>query len=227
MKIAIIGCGGHAAVVADILLRMREAGDRVELVAFVQDEPWVGVSPLLSVKVVSGGLGALKALAHDGVVVAIGDNATRRRISTELRRGGTLLAIARHPSSVVAPDVELGPGTVICAGAVINPASRIGCAVIVNTNSSVDHHNHIGDFAHVAPGVHLGGAVSVGEETMIGIGSTVLPAIRIGARVVVGAGSVVTKNLPDGVVALGVPARVRVATPALPREYAWTTALQQ
>jgi sugar O-acyltransferase (sialic acid O-acetyltransferase NeuD family) len=216
MKVVIIGSGGHGAVVADILLRMAEAGDRIEPVAFLDENPAPDLRQIWHVPVVRGALSSLRGITHDAVIVAVGDNAVRRRMSDELRRGGTRLAIARHPSSVVAPDVLIGGGTVISAGAIVNPAARIGCSVILNTQSSVDHHNSIGDYVHIGPGVRLGGNVSVGHETLIGIGSTVMPQLRIGAAVVVGAGAVVTRDLPDGVVAVGAPARVRRVTTSAP-----------
>jgi acetyltransferase EpsM len=214
MKVVIVGCGGHGAVVADILLRMAEAGDRIEPVAFLDGNPPADMRQIWQVPVVRGSLAALRGITHDAVIVAIGDNTVRRRLSEELRRNGTRLAIARHPSSVVAPDVYIGSGTMIAAGVVVNPAARVGSSVILNTQSSVDHHNMIGDYVHIGPGVRLGGNVSIGEQTLIGIGSTVMPQLRIGASVVVGAGAVVTRDLPDGVVAVGAPARVRRASTA-------------
>lgn len=206
-----MGAGGHGAVVADILMRMAEAGSPVEVVAFVDDHPSAGICEMCGVPVVPGGLRALSGIAHEAVVVAIGNNAVRRRLSDEIRRAGTALAIARHPSSVIAPDAVIGEGTVVCAGAVVNPGARVGYSAILNTHSSIDHHNQIGDCAHIAPGVHLGGYVSVGAETLVGIGSTVVPQVRIGSRVVVGAGSVVIRNLPDDAVVYGVPARAPMA----------------
>jgi sugar O-acyltransferase (sialic acid O-acetyltransferase NeuD family) len=209
MTVVIIGAGGHGAVVADILLRMRESGDRIEVVAFIDDDESLEGTQVLALRVITGGLHALRTIEHDAAIVAIGDNTIRYRIGEELRRSGTLLAIARHPASVVAPSVDLGPGTVVCAGAVVNPMTRIGTSVIVNTHASVDHHNSIGDCVHLAPGVHLGGNVAVGDETLVGIGSTVLPGITIGAGSIIGAGSVVTRDITDGVLALGAPAKVR------------------
>jgi sugar O-acyltransferase (sialic acid O-acetyltransferase NeuD family) len=209
-----VGAGGHGAVVADIVMRMAEAGEDIAIVAFVDDQPAAAAREMCGVPIVAGGLAALSTIAHDAVVVAIGNNAVRRRMSDEIRRTGTALAIARHPSSVVAPDARIGAGTVVCAGAVVNPGARVGYSAILNTHSSIDHHDVIGDCAHIGPGVHLGGHVTVGDETLIGIGSTVMPQIQIGGRVVVGAGSVVIRNLPDGAVAYGVPARTRTAAVA-------------
>lgn len=212
MKVVIVGAGGHGAVVADILLRMREAGDRIEIVALVDDDPAFTGRRILSIRVVPGGLAALTTIEHDAVIVAVGNNAARRDISDRLRRSGRMLAIARHPASVVAPDVDIGPGTVVCAGVVVNTSTRIGWCAILNTHSSVDHHNDVGDYAHIAPGAHLAGHVSIGDEALIGMGSVVLSGRRIGRRATVGAGSVVTRDLPAGVLALGAPARVRRKT---------------
>jgi sugar O-acyltransferase (sialic acid O-acetyltransferase NeuD family) len=208
MRIAIVGAGGHATVVADILLRMRDAGAQVEPIACVDERPHSQPRTILSLRVIDGGLDALRTIGCDAVIVAVRDNRVRRRISEQLRQGGLLLAIARHPFSMVAPDVDLGPGVVICAGAVVNPSTRIGSSAIVNTNASIDHDNAIGDFVHIAPGVHLGGAVTVGDDTLVGIGATVLPHLTIGRRAVVGAGAVVTRSVPDDMLAIGVPARI-------------------
>jgi sugar O-acyltransferase (sialic acid O-acetyltransferase NeuD family) len=208
IRIIIVGAGGHGAVVADILLRMRAAGLPIDPVACVDDGRKEG-GCLLSVPFVAGGMAALDRIHHDAVIVAIGANSTRRRIVEALRRAGETLASAVHPSSILASDVVIGPGTVVCAGVVLNPGARIGSGAIVNTQSSVDHHCVIGDYVHVAPGSHLGGGVVVGDGTLLGIGSTVLPGKRIGSHVVVGAGSVVTADLPSGVLAYGLPARIR------------------
>jgi acetyltransferase EpsM len=221
VRIAIIGAGGHGTVVADILLRMREAGADVEPIAFVDDHPAPNAPPILSLPVLRGGLADLAKLACDAALVAIGHNATRQRICELLRQSGFKLAVARHPSSVIAPDAVVETGAVICAGAVINPGSRIGVGAIINTQASVDHHNWIGDYVHIAPGVHLGGDVRVGNGSLVGIGATVGPQCRIGRGVVVGAGAVVVSNLPDDVVATGLPARPRtsisrLATPHKP-----------
>ena len=86
--------------------------------------------------------------------------------------------------------------------------SLVEADVILNTGCTVDHHNQIGDHAHIAPGVHLGGEVVIGEGTLVSIGATVILLRTIGAWSMIGAGSVVTKDIPDGVSAVGAPARV-------------------
>jgi sugar O-acyltransferase (sialic acid O-acetyltransferase NeuD family) len=206
-RILLIGAGGHAVVVADILLRARDAGDPVTPIGYLDDNPDLIGHELLGLPV----LGTTEELSlhdHDAILIAIGDNPTRRRLYVQLSLLGERFSIAKHPSAVVAADVAIGPGTMISAGAVINPGSVIGSNVILNTGSTVDHHNQIADHVHIAPGVNLGGAVEVGEGALIGIGAVVMPQRRIGAGSVVGGGSLVHSDLPDHVVAFGNPARI-------------------
>jgi acetyltransferase-like isoleucine patch superfamily enzyme len=96
----------------------------------------------------------------------------------------------------------------VCAGAIVGPASRIGVDVILNTACSVDHHNQIADHVHIGPGAHLGGEVQVAEGALVGMGATVLPRCRVGAWSTVAAGAVVTEDVPDGATVVGVPARL-------------------
>jgi UDP-N-acetylbacillosamine N-acetyltransferase len=96
----------------------------------------------------------------------------------------------------------------LAAGSVVNPGATLGRNVIVNTCASVDHDCVLEDGVHISPGAHLGGGVTVGRGTWIGIGAVVRDHVMIGAGVTIGAGAVVVKDIPDGVMAYGVPARV-------------------
>ena len=207
MRVLLIGAGGHAQVVADILLRMQEAHTEISPIGYLDDDPALAGQHFLDLPVL-GAITRVPAIAHEAVVVAIGDNATRRRLFEMLQSQGERLALARHPSAVIAPDVRIGPGSVICAGVVVNPGSAVGANVILNTGCTIDHHNHIGDHAHIAPGVHLGGDVTVGEGTLIGIGATVMPQRQIGKWSIVSAGALVHSDLADRIVAAGAPVRV-------------------
>lgn len=207
MRVLIVGAGGHAQVVADILLCMRNANAEIVPVGYLDDDASLTGLSLLGLPVL-GEIARLPAVPHDAVVVAIGDNVTRRRLFERLEKSGERFIVACHPNAVVAADVRIGPGTMICAGVVVNTGSVIGANVILNTGCTVDHHNRIGDHVHIAPGVHLGGGVTVGEGAMVGIGTTVIPRCGVGVWSVVGAGSVVTKDIPAGMKAIGAPARI-------------------
>ena len=207
MKVLILGAGGHGQVVADILLRMVHAGQDVNPVGYLDDDPALVGRSFLDLLVL-GSCDTLSQIDHEAVIVAIGDNAVRRRLFDRLEAQGTQFAVACHPSAVIAPDVRIGPGTMVCAGVIVNTGTTVGSNVILNTGCTVDHHNQVGDHVHLAPGVHLGGAVTISEGSFIGIGSSVIPGRTIGPWSLVGVGSVVTKDIPAHVTAVGVPARV-------------------
>ena len=191
-RIVIVGAGDQGAIVADIL---RDAA-----IGFV-DDCRTGAGIL-------GPLTALRDIEHDGIIVAIGGNALRRRLTERLVASGERLATAIHRFSSIAPSATIGEGSMISAGAVVTPRARLGRGVLLNTKASIDHDSVVGDFAHIAPGATIGAGVHIGEETLIAAGATVVARIRIGARTTIGAGAVVVRDVGDDVVAYGVPARI-------------------
>lgn len=162
-------------------------------------------------------LGAADALGEhaasagaDGFVVAIGDNFTRGSLLEAARTGCPDLepVSAVHPRAVVARDAVLGGGAIVMAGAVVSNGCRVGVGALLGTNSSLDHDGELGDFVSLGPGATTGGHVTVGSYTAVGLGASVIHQVTIGAHTVVGAGALVLEDLPDLVVAYGVPARV-------------------
>jgi sugar O-acyltransferase (sialic acid O-acetyltransferase NeuD family) len=199
-ELIVVGAGGHAKVV---VATARAAGFRVAAVVDDARERWgcavLGVA-------VSGPSAPILQDPTASVVLAIGDNAARRRLAAGAR---CRFASVIHPSAIIDPTVRLGAGSVVFAGAVIQPDTVLGAHAIVNTAASIDHDCVLGEAIHVAPGTRLAGNVTLGDEVFLGIGVVVIPGISIGARTTVGAGAAVVHDLPAGVVAVGVPARVR------------------
>lgn len=206
MSTIIIGAGGHAQVIADILLLLQEQNSLYQPIGYLDDNPTLTGQSYLGLPVL-GTLKSLSHIPHDAVIIAIGDNKSRQYLFQKLQSRGEQFITACHPRAVLAPNVRIGPGAMICAGVVVNPSSAIGANVILNTSCSVDHHNQIGDHAHIAPGVHLGGQVSIGTGAFIGIGATVMPRQSIGAWSIVGAGSLVNRDVPESITVVGVPAK--------------------
>lgn len=206
-RLVLWGSSGHARVVADVV----RSADEYEIVALLDDrDPEQRGQAAFGIRI-AGGREQLPALKRQGVrhlIVAIGDCAARERLAGVALEQGFELATAIHRSAVVAPSAKLGAGSVVAAAGVINPGADVGRNCIINTSASVDHDCVIGDSAHVGPGVHIGGGTEVGRGVWIGIGATLIDHIRIGAGSIVGAGSVVTRDVPDGVVVYGVPARI-------------------
>lgn len=204
--VVIWGASGHARVMADIL---RSSGARVA--GFLDDYAPERRGEVFGGSIVLGGRGDLDTLRARGLrrlALGVGDNRARLAFAVAAEAAGYELVTAVHPSAVVARDVRLGAGTAIAAGAVVNPGATIGRAAIVNTCASADHDDRIGDGASLGPGARLAGAVIIEEGAFVGIGAAVIERVRIGAYTIVGAGAVVLKDLPAGVVAVGVPARV-------------------
>lgn len=207
-KILIIGSSGHAKVIIDIL----EKAGKYEIIGLLSRDQAAGEF-VYSYEIL-GKEEELSALLENypvkGIFVAIGDNTTRAKVAKFLEENHPQLEVvsAIHPSAILGRDVSIGAGTVVMAGTVINPSTRIGEHCIINTRASIDHDNSIGDFTSLAPGVTTGGDCKIGKFCAIGIGATVLHGIQIGAETVIGANALVNKNIPPFSVAYGTPAKV-------------------
>jgi sugar O-acyltransferase (sialic acid O-acetyltransferase NeuD family) len=197
-EVHIIGAGGHAKVVIGTL---DAAGYKVKAVYDDDERRWGG--RLLGVPIV-GAVADLRALGCVQAIVAIGDNYVRKIIAEGFPQLDLLTVI--HPGADVHASVRLGRGTVVFAGAVIQPDAVIGAHCIVNTAATIDHDCVLGDYVQVAPGSHLSGNVRLDEGVLLGTGSATVPGAHVGSWTTVGAGSVVVKDLPPAVVAVGVPA---------------------
>jgi len=199
--VVIIGASGHGKVVCDAL----QSSD-ASIMGFADDDhqKWGREWSKLPV------LGNIESLKNKDVILAmgIGDNTTREKVFLRAKTLGFRFVNVIHPSAVIGRGCRLGEGVVVFANVVINPDTQIGDDVILNTSCSVDHDCVIESHAHIAPGSRLAGNVKVGEGTLIGIGTAVIPGVKIGAHSIVGAGSVVIDDLPDHCVAVGNPARV-------------------
>ena len=195
-KYVFIGAGGHARVLASVI-----ESNRAELVAVFDPNP----EKIALDEVKNEGAYQQDKHPNAQLLIAIGDNVIRERISQEIKHK---VGQAIHAKAVVDRLVNLAEGVQIIQGAVVNRGSSIGKHTIVNTNATVDHDCYLGDFVHVAPGATLCGGVKVGKGTLIGANATVLPNCKIGKNVSVGAGAVVTTDLPDNVVVAGVPAKI-------------------
>jgi sugar O-acyltransferase (sialic acid O-acetyltransferase NeuD family) len=203
--LVIWGAGGHAKVVADIA---RLCGHST-ITAFIDElnpervgKPFCG-----SLIQDARSLAELRKTGATTAIVAIGDCRSRWERTRKLAACGFRIATLVHPRAVVAADVSLGEGTVVAAGAVLNPGATVGMAAIINTAAVVDHECVIGDGSHISPGANLAGRVRIGRQVWIGIGATVIENISIGDRAIIGAGSLVLCHVPPNTVSYGVPAR--------------------
>ena len=198
-RLCILGAGGHAKVIIETA---RAAGYEVEGV--FDDELGKRGQMVMGARVL-GSLSDAESCDCRNAIIGIGDNKTRAEIAARLP--GMAWATLIHPSAIIASDVTIGVGTVVFAGTVVQPGTRLGRHVIVNTGATIDHDCYLEDFVHVAPGCHLAGDVRLEEGVLMGISSAAIPGTRVGAWSVVGAGAVVVDDVKPGSVVVGVPAR--------------------
>jgi len=202
-KVIVIGGGGHAKVIIDIIQSM----GKFEIVGFTDNDttrthmcnvPYLGDDTILP------------DLFKQGVscfCIGIGDNKIRKKLFDKTISIGLVPINAISTSAYVSPYAKLGRGIVIMPGAVVNSCAIVEDNVIINTLSGVDHDCIISSHSHIAPGASITGNVLVGEGAFVGSGSKVIPDIQIGEWSIVGAGAVVLSNVPANITVAGVPAK--------------------
>lgn len=206
MKTVIIGAGGHARVIFEILSYDRN----IEVIAFV-DSVLRGSDEKIMDTSVLGDHSVLPKLFKSGVkgaILGVGDNIIRKAHFEKIENMGVELVNAIHPTAHIAHNAKMGIGVVIVTGATIATGVEIGNNVIVNTGAIIEHEDSIEDHVHIAPGTVLAGRVTIKEGAFIGAGSIVKEYVTIGENATIGAGSVVLEDIPDNVVAVGTPAKV-------------------
>jgi sugar O-acyltransferase (sialic acid O-acetyltransferase NeuD family) len=203
-NLIIIGAGGHGKVVADCA-RQTKQFDNIQFL----DGKYPEFLDVASWNIV-GHQDDYNNFENKNTwyFVAIGNNATRHKWQQTLLNNDHKVATLVHPNACIAQDVVIGQGSLILAGCIVNILSEIGEGCIINTGATVDHDCIIGEFSHIAPGVNLAGAVILGAEVFMGVGSAVIPCTSIGDYSIVGAGSTVLQNIPVNVTAVGTPAKV-------------------
>ena len=204
-KIVIIGDSGHAKVIADVV----NSNDNMKVYAKLDDKyTKVFVEDNLIKGPVSHLCELIKVDRSLGIIVGIGSNMVRKKIVDELGLDCEQYISAIHATAIVSPSVEIGLGTIVMPGTIINADAKIGNHVIVNSGAVVEHDCIIGDYGHVSPLTVLTGGVSIGEGTHIGAGASMIPLVKVGQWSIVGAGAVVVSDIEDRVTVVGAPARI-------------------
>lgn len=141
-------------------------------------------------------------------VVAIGSPRTRKKVVEKmLSKGPVQFASLIHPSVSMSESVAIGVGSIITAGCVITTDITLGMHTVVNLLSSIGHDFVAGDYCTIAPHVAVSGHVTVGAGVEIGTGAVLIQGLTLGIGSFIGAGAVVTKNIPENVLAVGCPAK--------------------
>lgn len=207
-NIVIIGSGGHAKVIADIILKRKEMlNERINIIGFLDDNfQSLNYKEIFNIPI----LGDTKLINEFNnkdyeYIIAIGNNLIRKKIAEKYLLLNYYTAI--HPMAIIGNEVEIGMGTVIMANVVINSYSKVGKHCILNTSCVIEHDNKIENYVHVSPKTVLCGGVSIGESSWIGAGSSVRQEIMIGKSTIIGVGAVVIRDVKNNCIVVGNPAK--------------------
>ena len=205
-RILIYGASGHSKVVCATV----EAIGNYQIIGLLDDDPTKHGTFVCSYPII-GGRGQLVRLFDSGVThvfIAVGDNQQRIELGHMLAEYGFEVPTLVHPTAICLRSSTIGAGTFVGPFAWVGGDVVIGSDAIINLGSVVAHDCGIGSGAQLTARVVLGGGAQIGEKAFLGLSATVLPQIKVGAQTIVGAGAVVTRDLPNDVTAVGVPARI-------------------
>ena len=207
-SVVIIGAGGHAREVADIIrLQSHESGGQIPL-GFVVDREYV--TPKINYELpILGDWSWFENADRKriSVICAVGDPVVRKRLVQRAISLGLRFTKVISPLAFVSPTAVLGEGVMIFPFSVISTGVVVGNHSIVNTGANISHDGRIDDFVTIGPGVQIAGNVTIGDGCYLGIGANVVDRVSIGSLTVVGAGATVIHDLPEAVTAVGSPAR--------------------
>jgi sugar O-acyltransferase (sialic acid O-acetyltransferase NeuD family) len=143
-------------------------------------------------------------------IIGVGDNATRRRLGYHLRSSIPEIEYvnAIHPSATLSRQVNLGQGVLVMAKCYVGLNTEVGEGAVIATNSIFEHDGWMGEYSTLGAGTTTGGHVTLGAGTAVCLGCTIIHGMTVGKNTVIGSGSTVINDIPSDVVAYGSPARV-------------------
>jgi len=210
-RYSILGCSpAFISIILESILRRHGTGSEVTIVTNVEsnsDLTFETPGILLQEKSFEEWEPAGEALALGVYRCSVKDKVWRF-FSERFALSEDQCDVLAHPGSEIATSAALGAGCTIGPLVTLAPFANLDAFVTINRNTSVGHHTSIGRMSTVNPGVHVAGRCTLGAHVTVGIGSTVVDGVTIGDGTVVGAASLVTKDLPAGVVAYGSPAKI-------------------
>lgn len=200
LKIFIFGSGKQAVVAANII----ETQKKYKIEAFVDKNS--KTKKLFGKKVISEKKFFLTS-SRENIIIAVGENATRKKIYNKLKKENFIFPNIIHKNSVISKDLKIGHGNIIMPGVIINNNVNIKNFNIINTGSILEHDCKISSFSSISPGAVISGNCKIGDNVFVGSNSTLIQNIIVKDNSVIGAGSVVIKNIDENLRVVGNPSR--------------------
>lgn len=205
-KLVIIGAGGLGREVFHWAQKNPYNNNVWTLKGFLDDNPVALQGYDYPVPIINSIEGHIPA-SDELFVCAIGNPAFRERCASLIQQKGGEFINLIHPKATLGGNIILGRGVIINPGAILSADLRIGNHVVIDSNANVGHDAVIGDYSHLSLAATVGGGAHIGKACFLGVNSTVLPRIELGDGATLGAGSVLTKDMPEGRILKGIPAR--------------------
>jgi sugar O-acyltransferase (sialic acid O-acetyltransferase NeuD family) len=207
MNSIIIGAGSYGEV---YLAYLQETG--INIVGFIDDNKKLWGKEVCGVPVL-GGMSDLDHLSakndFHAVYCPLGNNKLRVRLLKKALSLGLDTPNFIHSTVVISPNVKIGKGVYILMGSMIMPYTEIKDFTMISMNVKVAHHNVLEEGVFLSTGVNVGANMYLKSCAYIGIGAIVMTGVKeIGEDALVGAGSVVIRDVEDGLVVVGNPAKI-------------------
>lgn len=207
-KLYIVGAGGFGREVLWLVERMNKQNVIWDIQGFIDDDQHTHGRELNGKKVL-GGCAYLENLTEDVYVIcAIGAAKAKKKVVDKLSKiNGIHFATLVDPSVIMSDYVQIGEGSIICAGTILTTNITIGQHVIINLDCTLGHDDVISDYVTLYPSVNVSGNVMIDSMSEIGTGSQIIQGKKIAGNVIVGAGAVVVHDIKDAGTYIGVPAK--------------------
>lgn len=205
-SIILLGGGGHCKSCIDVI----EQSKRFKIIGIL-DVPEKAGQKVLGYPIIGTDEDIKKFLPDcENFLITVGqiENASvRKKVFDKVKQAGGKLPVIISNRSYVSKHAQIGEGTVIMHGVIVNAGAKIGNAGIINTNALIEHEAVVGDFCHISTAAIINGQVAVGNECFIGSNTVVANNISLCDNVTVSAGSQVLRDINAPGVYIGNPLR--------------------
>jgi acetyltransferase EpsM len=208
-KVILVGTGGHAAEVREYIkyYNRLKPNEPIEILGFLDvddnlhrqyqyTEPYLGTAEAHNIHL------------EAEYMFCFGNMGYKHKLVNQYRQQGAKFLTFIHPTALIAESCTIGEGVLISHNASVGPMAVIGDFNILNSRCTIGHDTMLGNYNFISPQVSLSGNTSVGSYNMFGVNSATIPGVSLGNNNTIGAGSIITKNIGDNAVVVGVPGKV-------------------
>ena len=208
-NIVILGAGGFAKEVAFLIEEINLKSNSWSILGFIVDDKQKVRTQHGKYKIYSTDEWLLKVDKEINVAIGSGDTRLISKLTTKFRSNENLIfPNLIHPNAIGDWErIKFGVGNIVCAGNIFTTDITVGSYNIFNLSCTVGHDTEIGDCNVFNPTVNISGGVRIGSNILVGTGSQILQYLSICSDSTIGAGAVVTKDVKESGVYIGIPAK--------------------